>query len=121
MAFTAALAGPALAITHQGAPAQEQYTTTFVQELGVGRLGAGAYEGTLDLTIDSRGLVNGYYRPDGGTFIQVTGGVDGTSVWLDFGFMGHVHVTGTFEQGQIVGYTWIHGQDFVFTARPSTA
>lgn len=117
--LVAALAMPALAITHQGiAPGQQaSYTTTLTQEWGPGA-GVGAYEGTLQLTLDRNGLINGYYRPDGGSFEAVTGGVQGNNVWLDIGMLDRIHITGKFDGTQIVGYSWIHGREFVFGASP---
>lgn len=59
----------------------------------------GAYVGTLALTIYPDGIVNGTYRPDDGSIHPVTGGVDGTSIWLDVGSLRNLHLTGTLRSG----------------------
>jgi hypothetical protein len=65
------------------------------------------WTGTLQLTLNSDGIINGYYRPaDNQAFIPVTGGRDGQSVWLDIGQMGRLHVTGTLQNGKIAGTAW---------------
>ena len=62
------------------------------------------WTGTLQLTINPDGIINGYYRPaDNMAFIPVTGGRDGQNVWLDIGGRGRLHVTGTLQNGKIAG------------------
>jgi len=62
------------------------------------------WTGTLQLTYNSDGIINGYYRPAGDMqFIPVTGGRDGREIWLDIGNSARLHVTGTLENGAIVG------------------
>ncbi len=63
------------------------------------RYHAGAYVGTLALTVYPDGIVNGTYRPDNGAFHTVTGGVEGTSIWLDVGSLPNLHLTGTLQNG----------------------
>ncbi len=73
------------------------------------RYGVGQYDGTLRIKITPDGIVS---------FQVVSGGVSGNQIWLDFGLNGPVHMTGTIENGKIVGYSWLERQDFTFTATP---
>jgi hypothetical protein len=62
------------------------------------------WTGTLQLTINSNGIIQGYYHPAYQiAFIPVTGGRDGDNVWLDIGSAGRLHVNGTLHNGTIVG------------------
>jgi hypothetical protein len=62
------------------------------------------WTGTLQLTINPDGIINGYYRPaDNMEFIPVTGGRHGDDIWLDIGSRGRLHVTGTLQNGTISG------------------
>lgn len=72
---------------------------------------AGAYEGTLALTIYPSGIVQGTYRPADGGFTSVTGGLSGKDIWLDLGLRGRLHVTGTFENGVLRTVAAIPGPD----------
>ena len=77
---------------------------------------AGAYLGTLRLTFGSDGTVSGWYRAqDAGPVQAVVGGLTGQRIWFDignepllpaanaFGRGGTLQVTGTLENGRIVG------------------
>ncbi|MDE2481129.1 MAG: hypothetical protein KGN02_02935 [bacterium] len=66
------------------------------------RFEAFGYAGELRLRV-AHGYINGTYRPEGGLVTPVTGGTDGTHVWLDFTTFGSLHVEGRFENGRIVG------------------
>jgi hypothetical protein len=72
---------------------------------------AGAYEGTLMLTIYPSGIVQGTYRPSDGGITDVTGGLTGKDIWLDVGARGRLHVTGTFENGVLKTVAAIPGPD----------
>jgi hypothetical protein len=95
----------------------QKFDTTLV---ALDRSTAGAYEGTLDLTISADGLVQGWFRDDERSVLQtVTGGVDGDEIWLDIGARHDLHVTGTYRNGVIIGYTFL-GQNYRFVATPAT-
>ena len=58
--------------------------------------------GSLELADDGNGILHGYYRPDdNGDLIPVTGGRDGSNVWIDFGEAGHFKVNGHFDGQKI--------------------
>lgn len=60
--------------------------------------------GSLELTDDGSGILHGYYRPDdNGSLIPVSGGSDGSHVWMDFGAAGRLKIDGRFDGAQIVG------------------
>ena len=62
------------------------------------------WTGTLQLTFNPDGIIQGYYRPaDNAAFIPVTGGQNGDSVWLDIGRSGQLHVSGVLKDGAITG------------------
>jgi len=82
---------------------------------------AGAYVGEMRLSIARDGTVTGVYRPIDGSFTDVTGGVDGTSIHLDIQGAGRVHITGSYRGGVIDGSSWSSGQLLDFTARPRTS
>jgi len=104
---------PALAISAIPSHAVTiQYATRIVPSFGVGE-----YDGTMRLTLNPDGIINGFYIPDSGGPRLVTGGIDGDHIWLDIGFMGGLHITGQFKDGhRIVGYTFIRDGDFSFVA-----
>jgi hypothetical protein len=79
---------------------------------------SGFYGGSLQLTITPDGIVNGYYRPDDGSFHTVTGGLNGNQIWFDIGYQGGMHITGTLTGDQIVGGTFIGDRLFDFKAFP---
>jgi hypothetical protein len=100
-------------------PLGEQHlvlNSTFVPDYGVG-----VYEGTLTLDISPDGIVNGYYRPNDEEYHQVVGGVTGDNIWLDIGFMGHLHITGKLDNGKIEATTFLHDDTYTFSAVPKTA
>jgi hypothetical protein len=72
---------------------------------------AGAYEGTLALTIYPDGIVQGTYRPSDGRITSVTGGLTGKNIWLDIGPAGRLHLNGTFENGVLKTVAAIPGPD----------
>jgi hypothetical protein len=83
-------------------------------------LGAGYYEGTLQLTVSKDGIVQGYYRPNGENFHPVTGGLNGDKIWLDISYQGGLHVDGVLKGGRIVGSTFIGTRLWDFNAAPQT-
>jgi hypothetical protein len=81
--------------------------------------GSGYYGGTLKLTITPDGIVSGFFRPDDGmVFHTVTGGLNGDRIWLDIGYNGDLHITGTLNGDRIVGGTYIGDHLFDFKAAP---
>lgn len=121
LAAAICLAGtPAIsqAVTAQSAtPVQVTYRTTLRSQLGLGA----PWSGTLQLTINPDGIIQGYYHPAGDeiAFIPVTGGRSGKSIWLDIGRNGRLHVDGTMKKGVIVGtaFDGTTDQPYDFTAR----
>lgn len=81
------------------------------------------YTGTLDLTVNSDGIIRGYYFPadQSSMFVPVVGGRTGDRIWFDIGNSGSVHVDGRVQAGVIVGTAFdkTNGQ-FSFVANPST-
>jgi len=63
------------------------------------------YTGTLRLNIFSDGIVQGYYFSDdqSQSYVPVTGGTNGSSIWLDIGRNHVTHVEGQIRNGSIVG------------------
>lgn len=85
----------------------------------VERYGAGEYQGRLSLTVYPSGIVQGLYRPDDGGFRTVTGGIDGTKIWLDIGLTRPLHLTGTFSDGKLDMIASIPSPDtYTFKAAP---
>jgi hypothetical protein len=88
-------------ISSQAASAERHYqlNTRIIEQ----RPAVGEYDGTMQLNISSDGIVQGFYRPDNGRFVAVTGGVTETTFWLDIGSMSSnpLHFTGTFKDGHI--------------------
>jgi len=80
------------------------YHTAFVQQ---SPNGAGQIEGTMHLRIAADGKIQGDYRPGGGRLFDVVGGLTGEKIWLNIGYTRVIHLTGTYENGKIVGYTYI--------------
>jgi hypothetical protein len=82
-------------------------------------------EGVLDLRIDSHGIVQGNYHPEGvRNFDPVSGGRDGVHIWFDIGATADMHVTGTIAaDGTIDGQAWNDSidQSYRFTAKPVPA
>ncbi len=81
------------------------------------------YSGILKIKIAPDGIISGTYvsnsiRPDpsNGKIISVTGGLTGTNIHLSFGMSGNVRVTGTFQNGHIVGTAYSKGKIFDFEA-----
>jgi hypothetical protein len=72
---------------------------------------AGEYDGRLALTIYPNGIVQGNYFPSDGGVRNVTGGLTGTSIWLDIGWLGQLHLTGTFKNGVLETVAAIPGPD----------
>jgi hypothetical protein len=117
-ALIAASALPAAAAaTHAAVPLPG--TTVFNTKLTPDWYGVGEYDGTLTLTVDADGIVNGYYRAaDGNRLTYVTGGLDGNHLWLDLGQDGLSHIDGTFDGRTIAGGTFLAGQNYTFLATP---
>lgn len=99
-----AVATPALALAvpaYQSSHAVKvNYNTAIEPLLGFG----GPVTGTLQLTFNPDGIINGYYRPYGdGSFVQVTGGREGNDIWIDIGERARLHINGTLDKGNITG------------------
>jgi len=77
------------------------YTIENVTGMGLPR------SGSLDLRFDKSGIVSGYYNPGVGlSYIPVTGGLEGNSLWLDLGARTErlLHVNATLNSdGTIAG------------------
>ena len=81
---------------------------------------AGSLEGTLKLTTAPDGTISGYYRPaDESRQVDVQGGSDGSSIWLNIGTMGQLHIDGKLQGTQIVGATLLNGRTYDFVATPT--
>ena len=120
-ALTAALAWPLAsqaASTSLSAPQTLTYQTRLVQSFH-----AGEYDGTMRLTVYPSGIVSGTFRNDEGGIREVTGGVDGSSIWLDIGGAFHaLHLDGTLKDGVIKAVANIPGPDtYTFVATPQSA
>ena len=101
-------AATALGLAGQPAPslAVQQNAATYYNTRLVEIYGSPApLAGTLQLRISADNIVNGYYRAEGGlgTYIPITGGLDGNDIWFDIGESGDVRVTGKLVNGAIVG------------------
>ena len=79
--------------------------------------------GILKIKITPDGIVSGTYvsnsiRPDpsNGKIIPVTGGMTGKNIHLSFGTGGNLRMTGTFQNGHIVGTAYNKGKIFDFEA-----
>jgi hypothetical protein len=63
----------------------------------------GDIDGRLNITVYPSGIVNGFYlSSDSGRPVDVVGGVNGKTIWLNIGGADRVnplHLTGTFENG----------------------
>lgn len=61
--------------------------------------------GTLHIRTSNDGIVSGFYRSDDNIsqFIPVSGGINGSNVFLLIGATQPTRITGTFENGTIVG------------------
>lgn len=116
----AAPCGVATAATDPNAVFNLHYATAITEIYG----STVPVAGVLDLRIDSRGIVQGNYHPDGvRNFDPVSGGRDGVHIWFDIGAAGEMHVTGTIaSDGSIDGQAWNDAADrqYRFTATPVT-
>jgi hypothetical protein len=100
----------------------EPSTVDFATALAPQYDGVGEYDGRLHVTISSRGIVNGYYRPDdSGRIFDVVGGLDGQKIWLEVGNRGSFVIDGTLVDGKIVGSTFLSGRSYTFTATPQAS
>jgi len=86
------------------------YQTTLTPRYGVGE-----YAGTLRIKISPSGIVNGFYQNDQGQVSPVTGGVHGAQIWFDVNAGNRLHVNGTLQKNQIVGYSL--QRSYAFTAK----
>ncbi len=61
--------------------------------------------GSLHISMSKDGIVSGFYRTDDNIsqFIPVSGGINGSNVFLLIGATHPTRVTGTYENGTIVG------------------
>jgi len=109
-----------VAVTTQvtSAPSTTYRTTT------VKRFESFGSNGTLTLWFDAKGYVHGNYVADdgGSTNMPVSGGRDGSKIWLDFAGIG-LHVSGTIDAAGVLhclGSKRNSTGQFVFTATPKT-
>jgi hypothetical protein len=101
-------------------PVQATYQTSLQSIYG----SPSPWTGTLKLTVNPDGIIQGYYHPDDDmiAFVPVTGGRNGDQVWLDIGRKGHLRVSGTLQNGAITGGAFDERthETFKFTARVSS-
>ena len=77
--------------------------TTILTENGPMQLG-GYFTGTLEITISSDGIVNGWYIPDYRSFVSVTGSDKNGKLWLNVGDAGRLQIRADIQKdGRIVG------------------
>lgn len=77
--------------------------------------------GTMDLTYHANGIVRGYYHPAGlPSFVPITGGRTGNSIWLSIGTQGKWTLNGRVnDNGKITGSATGHGDfPYSFVATP---
>ena len=125
-----AIATPAvLALTAAFAPltALSAAGTTVSYDLNVrtyDELSAGEYDGRMRLRISPDGIVQGSFMNTQGQVSDVTGGLDGTKIWLQIGNssrIGHNSYSVTLVDGQIKAVaptTGLHHQ-WVLEAKPT--
>lgn len=117
-AFAALLLALAIPAYAQAASASGP---TVVYSTAIQRIAGYSYpvSGRLQIRTSRTGIISGYYRPaDNNDFVPVTGGVQGTRVWLDIGKNGQTRVTGRMNGGKIVGTAFgPNGRLRRFTAR----
>ena len=99
LAAAALIAAPAQSF----ADTQSTYTTVFTQTQPLPS--AGAYPGSMRLTVSSDGIVNGWYIPSpSADFIPISGGEKDGKFWLNIGRSGDLLVQGTVaKNGALVG------------------
>ncbi len=91
------------------------YNTTLTPRYGVGE-----YAGTLRIRISPAGIVNGFYQNDQGQVSPVTGGVRGAQIWFDVASGHRLHVNGTLQKNQIVGYSLQRSYAFTATLKAAS-
>lgn len=81
----------------------------------------GEYDGTMRVTVYPDGIVSGTFQDSDGGVRNVTGGLNGTSIWLDIGANHSLHLYGTFKNGTISATANLPGPDsYTFIATPET-
>lgn len=108
------------ATASSNAPVRQTYQTSLRSLYGL----PSPWTGTLQLTMNPDGIIQGYYHPadDYTKFIPVEGGRNGDQVWLDIGHAGRLHVSGTIKNDNISGAAIDETtmQQYAFTARVSS-
>ena len=69
-----------------------------------GSMKAGEYQGRLHMTVQPNGIITGWFTNTQGSISTVTGGVDGSKIWIQIGNAGMVgghYYQGTFVNGKI--------------------
>ena len=86
---------------------------------------AGEYVGRMTLHFYADGTVNGTYRDEfAGGIRSVSGGLNGTKLWLSFGSRGNHQFTGTIGRGGIITGSltnWRGPNVYTFKAVPSAS
>ena len=86
---------------------------------------AGEYVGRMTLHFYADGTVNGTYRDEfAGGFRSVSGGLNGSKLWLSFGGRRNHQFTGTIGRGGIITGSltnWRGPNVYTFRAVPSTS
>lgn len=108
LAVACMLGTPAATLAVQSSgPVTQTYSTALTQTYG----SPYPVTGSLQLIDDGNGILHGYYRPDdNGQFVPVTGGVDGSRIWIDFGSNARLKINGHLEGQKIVGSS-VNGAD----------
>jgi hypothetical protein len=111
VALSPAAATPAVPVASDGIASNVLFKTSLVSDTHP----SGAYEGTLSLNFGRGGTILGYFHPvDSGQYLQVSGGLTGDRIYLDID--GFPPIEGTYADGKIAGYTFIHEDTHRFTA-----
>jgi hypothetical protein len=74
-------------------------------------LSAGEYDGRLRIRITANGIVGGTFMTTEGTLSSVSGGLNGTKIWLQLGERTPIERTfqGTFVDGKLTATAMGHG------------
>ncbi|MBC5816121.1 MAG: hypothetical protein GIW97_06225 [Candidatus Eremiobacteraeota bacterium] len=83
--------------------------------------GAGVYAGTLRLTINPNGIVQGSYQTADGAIEPVAGGKNGNAIWFSIGESGNLRVNANLAGADLVGSArdGTMSEEMSFTAKPS--
>lgn len=119
-ALVAASFGALVGLPHAALAQADQHYQLTARILEV-TPGVGEYDGALQLTIGRDGIVNGYYRPNDGRFVAVTGGLQGDRLWLQIGAFAAepLEFTGTLKGGTIEADAFVDDRSLRLEATPT--